>query len=112
MDAPTPEQLAIIVGLATSFVVWLAKVLCSKYDLAPTLYKLVPAILLPALTVGFAAQWAGGWELIWRMALAIITSLGAYGLVGRQALQSIREDRWAKEDAAAIAAAADEDSGA
>ena len=97
MDTITPEQIAILVGLATSALVWLAKVLFGKYDLAPTLYKLVPAILLPTLTVGFEAHWQGGWALAWRIALAVLTSLGAYGLVGRSALESIRQDRYLRE---------------
>ncbi len=90
---PTPTEIGIMVGAATSFAIWLAKVIWHRYDIAPTLYKLVPAVLLPMLTVGFAAQWQVGWTLVWQMCLAILTSLVAYGFIGRPALESIRADR-------------------
>jgi len=105
---PTPEQIAIMAGLAASVIVWLVKVLWPKYDNAATLYKLVPAVLGPVLLVGFAAHWAVSWELAWQVVLTVVSSLGAYGVIGRPLLHGIRNDQddivWAQEQAATEAA--------
>jgi len=90
---PNSEQIAIMVGALTSAVLWLLKVVSPRYETSATVAKLLPAVLLPVLTLGFAAHWQGGLELLWSMVLGVVSSLGSYGIIGRQALDSIREDR-------------------
>ena len=97
MTQPTPEQIAIMAGLAASVVVWVVKVVWPRYDGAATLYKLVPAVLGPVLVVGYAADWAVSWALAWQVVLSVASSLGAYGVIGRPLLNGILEDKEVRE---------------
>ena len=96
----TPEQIAMLAGVVVSVVIWLAKWALPRYDLAPTIYKVGPVVVGTVLSVGFAAHWQGGMQLVWQMLLGIVAAFVGYRLVGQPVLQSIRDDDWQKEDAA------------
>ena len=94
---PTAEQIAVMVGLTVSFLVWVAKVYLPRYDLAATIYKVAPVVLGSVLTVGYAAHWEGGWQLAWQMALAVASAFGGYKIIGQPILDSLRMDDFERE---------------
>ena len=83
-----PNEIAVLAGLLASAIISIAKLVKAYDDMAP-IWKVLPAIIAPVLTVGFAAHWQIDGKILWQMLVGVLSALGTYGAIGRPLKKSI-----------------------
>jgi hypothetical protein len=78
----TPEQIAVVAGIAVSIIIALLKLVPSYHD-SPAVTKILTAAIAAVLTVGVQCSWVIGWPQVWDMLLMLAAALGTYKLVGQ-----------------------------
>lgn len=76
-DTVTPEQIAVLSGLVATVVISLLK-LIKGYQATPALTKILSTVVASILATLAATGWQATPEVLWQIALAILTALGTY----------------------------------